>query len=64
MYLQFVYEELTYSDVINLMGRDDLRRLELRAGPELRVWKALTLLRSTKSTTTDDVKNNNDDSQE
>jgi len=38
---QFVDEELTFSDVTSLMDRDDLRRLSLKAGPELRIWKAI-----------------------
>lgn len=41
----FLDEELTYSDVTLLMDRDDLRRLRLKAGPELRIWKAITDLR-------------------
>ncbi|XP_059083690.1 mitogen-activated protein kinase kinase kinase 5-like isoform X3 [Tigriopus californicus] len=46
---KFVQEELTYSDVIGLMSRDDLRRLGLKAGPELRIWQAIQCQRDDRS---------------
>jgi len=34
-------EEITLNDMLELISRDDLRRLGLRAGPELRIWRAV-----------------------
>ena len=35
---KFADEELSLHDVIHLMTRDDLGRLNLKLGPELRIW--------------------------
>lgn len=37
----FVSEGYRLSDVLDLMERDDLRRLGLRGGSELRLWRAI-----------------------
>lgn len=42
---KFKDEDYTKDDVLNLMSREDLRRLGLKGGMELRVWKAITLHR-------------------
>ena len=34
-------EDLTLTDVLELMSRDDLKRLRLKAGPELRIYRAI-----------------------
>ncbi|CAH1404104.1 unnamed protein product [Nezara viridula] len=38
---KFVAEEYTLNDVLHYMGRDDLRRLQLKGGVELRIWNAI-----------------------
>ena len=38
---RIISEELTLEDVLDLMSRDDLKRLGLKAGPELRIWRAI-----------------------
>jgi len=38
---RIVAEEITLSDLLELVTRDDLRRLGLKAGPELRIWRAV-----------------------
>ncbi len=42
---RFVDEDMTMGDVAQLVSKDDLRRLGLKTGPELRVWKAILALR-------------------
>ncbi|XP_063990230.1 mitogen-activated protein kinase kinase kinase 15 isoform X2 [Diachasmimorpha longicaudata] len=39
---RFIYEEYTLEDVLFHMSRDDLRKLNLRGGVELRIWMAIT----------------------
>lgn len=39
---KFVMEEYCLEDILHYVGRDDIRRLGLRGGVELRVWKAIT----------------------
>lgn len=38
---RFVYEQYTLDDVLNYVMRDDIRRLNLRGGIELRIWQAI-----------------------
>ncbi|XP_017889680.1 mitogen-activated protein kinase kinase kinase 15 isoform X2 [Ceratina calcarata] len=38
---RFVYEQYTLEDVLNHVTRDDIRRLNLRGGIELRIWQAI-----------------------
>lgn len=46
---KFAREQFTKEDVLVLMMRDDLRRLGLRLGPELRIWKAIQKYRNSSS---------------
>ncbi|XP_014475481.1 PREDICTED: mitogen-activated protein kinase kinase kinase 15 isoform X1 [Dinoponera quadriceps] len=38
---RFLYEEYTLEDVLDHITRDDLRRLNLRGGIEIRIWQAI-----------------------
>ncbi|XP_011303052.1 mitogen-activated protein kinase kinase kinase 5 isoform X2 [Fopius arisanus] len=38
---RFIYEEYSLEDVLFHMSRDDLRKLNLRGGVELRIWMAI-----------------------
>ncbi|XP_015596227.1 mitogen-activated protein kinase kinase kinase 15 isoform X1 [Cephus cinctus] len=38
---RFLYEEYTLEDILYHVTRDDIRRLNLRGGIELRIWKAI-----------------------
>ena len=39
---KFAAEDLTYQDVLTLMTREDLSKLNLKLGPELRIWNRIT----------------------
>ena len=43
-FLQFVVEDLAYADLV-LMSRNDLNRIGLKMGQELRIWRAIIHLR-------------------
>jgi mitogen-activated protein kinase kinase kinase 5 len=45
-------EELVLTDVLEVMGREDLKGLGLKAGPELRVWRAILAHRNIPLTPT------------
>jgi len=49
---RIISEDLTLNDVLDLMSRDDLKRLGLKAGPELRIWRAILQHRNIPSTPT------------
>ncbi|XP_032665650.1 mitogen-activated protein kinase kinase kinase 15 isoform X4 [Odontomachus brunneus] len=38
---RFLYEEYTLEDILDHVTRDDLRRLNLRGGTEIRIWQAI-----------------------
>ncbi|XP_034179582.1 apoptotic signal-regulating kinase 1 isoform X3 [Osmia lignaria lignaria] len=38
---RFMYEQYTLKDVLEHVSRDDIRRLNLRGGIELRIWQAI-----------------------
>ncbi|GAB1865602.1 mitogen-activated protein kinase kinase kinase [Camponotus japonicus] len=43
---RFLYEEYTLEDILYYVTRDDLRRLNLRGGIELRIWQAIQRYKS------------------
>ncbi|XP_025267918.1 mitogen-activated protein kinase kinase kinase 15 isoform X4 [Camponotus floridanus] len=43
---KFLYEEYTLEDILYHVTRDDLRRLNLRGGIELRIWQAIQKYKS------------------
>ncbi|XP_046837882.1 mitogen-activated protein kinase kinase kinase 15 isoform X1 [Vespa crabro] len=48
---RFMYEEYTLEDVLNYLTRDDIRRLNLRGGVELRIWQAILKYRRDQENT-------------
>ncbi|KAK2715706.1 hypothetical protein QYM36_010322 [Artemia franciscana] len=50
---KFILEDYRLDDVLNFMERDDLRRLNLRAGVELRLYRAIQEYRKSKMSQSD-----------
>ncbi|XP_067945661.1 mitogen-activated protein kinase kinase kinase 15-like isoform X2 [Watersipora subatra] len=44
---RFATEEYTFSDVMELISREDLRRMNLRGGVECRIWREILQVRHT-----------------
>jgi mitogen-activated protein kinase kinase kinase 5 len=49
---RILHEDLTLNDMLELMSREDLKGLGLKAGPELRVWRAILTHRKVPLTPT------------
>ncbi|OQR73036.1 mitogen-activated protein kinase kinase kinase 5-like [Tropilaelaps mercedesae] len=56
--LKFVKERFTIEDVLQLVDRDDLKRLGLKLGYEVRVWTAIQRHRNRKDSTAADTGTN------
>ncbi|XP_060825450.1 mitogen-activated protein kinase kinase kinase 15 isoform X2 [Bombus pascuorum] len=46
---RFLYEQYTLDDVLNHVTREDIRRLNLRGGIELRIWQAILKYRQSNN---------------
>ena len=46
---QIVNEDVTLNDVLDFLSRDDLKRFGLKAGPQIRIWRAILQHRSMQS---------------